>query len=297
MKHLAWPLALVVLLLPAAAAEPAPGMQRSFLIQNATGIEVSDRYDWTVAEGAAYEPVAHAFVPTGAAPVVVTFNTANATDQPRTLAASAIQRAIGTSFDTLTINLTSVQASAAPGAQYTVSVTYPVGGTQAVLKAYYAVAAFTVRAVALDDGYQASSPDLMLAATSAVEYHGGKQNVVAGDETVVTFAAKAGAPVQSDDMTKWAWGLSGLVLGLLVMFVAVKQGWLKGGSGPKFVKGGAMESKAMLEARRRTLMAALKELEHAREANEVPNDAYGPLKEEYKAQAVRVMRSLEEKKE
>ena len=297
MKHLAWPLALLVLLLPAATAEPAPETQRAFLIQNETGMEISERYDWTLADGVAYEPVAHAFVPSEAAQVVVTFNTANATDQPRTLAASAIQRAIGTVFDTLTINLTSVQATAAPGAQYTVSVTYQRAGPQAVLKAYYPVAQFTVRAVAIDDGYEAGSPDMMLAATSAVEYHGGRQNLAAGDETEVSFAAKAGAPLQSDNMTKWAWGISGLILGLLVMFVAVKQGWLKGGTGPKFVKGGAMESKAMLEARRRTLMAALKELEQAREANQVPNDAYGPLKEEYKAQAVRVMRSLEEKKE
>ena len=104
--------------------------------------------------------------------------------------------------------------------------------------------------------------------------------------------------VETDDCFTSTGGALGVVVGLFLAYVAVRQGWVSApGKAKKFVKGGAMESRAVLEARRRTLLAALKELETAHETREVPDDAYGPLKEEYKAQAVRVMRSLEEKKE
>ncbi|HLE47945.1 MAG TPA: hypothetical protein VI818_06580 [Candidatus Thermoplasmatota archaeon] len=85
--------------------------------------------------------------------------------------------------------------------------------------------------------------------------------------------------------------------GFIIAVVAARQGWLGSARAKKFEKGGEMESNDMLEARRRTLMAALKELEIAHEAKEIPDDAYAPLKEEYKAQAVRVLRTLDDKKE
>ncbi|MBI2078816.1 MAG: hypothetical protein HYT80_10685 [Euryarchaeota archaeon] len=126
-------------------------------------------------------------------------------------------------------------------------------------------------------------------------YHSVITDAAAGTEFTVTFQTAAASPVRVID--KYVWGAGGLVVGLVLAWLAVRQGWLGSAKAKKFEKGGGMESKDMLEARRRTLMAALKDLEVAHEAKEVPDAAYAPLKEEYKAQAVRVLRSLEDKKE
>lgn len=99
------------------------------------------------------------------------------------------------------------------------------------------------------------------------------------------------------DLNAYVWGIGGLVVGLALAAWAARRGWLGSPRPKRFEKGGQMESREMLDARRRTLMVALKELELAHESKEIPDAAYAPLKEEYKAQAVRVMRSLEEKKE
>jgi hypothetical protein len=49
-------------------------------------------------------------------------------------------------------------------------------------------------------------------------------------------------------------------VGLFLFWVAVRQGWVSApGKARKFQKGGAMEARTMLEARRRTLLAALKD--------------------------------------
>lgn len=121
--------------------------------------------------------------------------------------------------------------------------------------------------------------------------HATATNMADGTEYAVTILASPSAPGR--DMNPYLWGVGGLVLGFALALL-----WMRRSpKAKKFEKGGAMESRSVLEARRRTLMAALKELEVAHEAKEVPDEAYAPLKEEYKAQAVRVMRSLEEKKE
>lgn len=50
---------------------------------------------------------------------------------------------------------------------------------------------------------------------------------------------------------------------------------------------------AELEARKRVLMASLKELELAHRSGEIPSDAYNPLKAELKGETVKVMSELE----
>ncbi len=57
----------------------------------------------------------------------------------------------------------------------------------------------------------------------------------------------------------------------------------------------AAESKEMLAVRKRTQMAALKELELAKKKGEITEGQYLPLKEELKAQTVKVMRELEKR--
>jgi hypothetical protein len=127
-------------------------------------------------------------------------------------------------------------------------------------------------------------------------FHVTPGEVGAGYPVTVAFQSEAVAP-EVRDMTPYVWGVAGLVAGLLIMFFLLKQGLVTVRRTPKYEKGGGMESVKMLEARRRTLMAAMKELEAAHDAKEIPDEAYSPLKEEYKAQAVRVMRTLESKKE
>lgn len=98
------------------------------------------------------------------------------------------------------------------------------------------------------------------------------------------------------DYSTYGWGMAGLVLGFALAYAGARRG-LWSAKAKRFVKGGEMESATMLEARRRALMAALKELETAHDAKEIPDEVHGALKEEFKAQTVRVLRTLEEKKE
>lgn len=127
---------------------------------------------------------------------------------------------------------------------------------------------------------------------SGASQHAVATGVADGFEYSVTVQ-DAAATGDTQNLNAMLWGVGGLVLGALLATMFAKRGV----KAKKFEKGGAMESRSALEARRRTLMAALKELEVAHEAKEISDDAYAPLKEEYKAQAVRVLRSLEEKKE
>lgn len=56
----------------------------------------------------------------------------------------------------------------------------------------------------------------------------------------------------------------------------------------------AKESTAILEGRKRALLAALKDLELAKQANELPLEVYDAVKADFKRQAVTVMRALED---
>ena len=130
-------------------------------------------------------------------------------------------------------------------------------------------------------------------------YHAGMENPPDGHSYTVEFftvSANPGGQPATRDFTPILYGIAGLAVGFLLALFLARRGMIAQ-KAKKFEKGGTMESSTMLEARRRTLMAALKELELAHDAKEIPDNAYAPLKEEYKAQTVRVMRRLDEKKE
>lgn len=131
---------------------------------------------------------------------------------------------------------------------------------------------------------------------SGERYHA-QLNAVSPDRVLSVQFSQATGPAggSTGNLDSYFWGGGGLVVGLLLATWAARRGWLGTPPPKRFEKGGQMEPREMLDARRRTLMAALKELELAHEAKEIPDAAYAPLKEEYKAQAVKVMRSLEEK--
>lgn len=128
-------------------------------------------------------------------------------------------------------------------------------------------------------------------------YHAIAENPPDGYHYYVEFlTVQAGDGAAPRDLTPFVYGVIGIITGFLIALVLARRGHIAQ-KAKKFEKGGTMESRDMLEARRRTLMAALKELELAHESKEIQDSAYAPLKEEYKAQTVRVMRNLEEKKE
>jgi hypothetical protein len=130
---------------------------------------------------------------------------------------------------------------------------------------------------------------------AGTRYHAVANNPIDGYRYSLRFTSDAAAPA-TQDFNPFLFGFGGLAIGFLLALVLARRGVIAQGA-KKFEKGGAMESRETLEARRRTLMAALKELELAHDAKEIPDAAYAPLKEEYKAQTVRVMRTLEGKKE
>jgi hypothetical protein len=97
----------------------------------------------------------------------------------------------------------------------------------------------------------------------------------------------------------WLMLAVGLVLGALVWAFLVSKGTVQA-KGRKQVAGtaahveaAANDPPAVLEGRKRALLAALKEIEVAKMNNEMPNEVYDVVKADLKKQAVTVMRALE----
>lgn len=119
----------------------------------------------------------------------------------------------------------------------------------------------------------------------------------AGFAVVRAEGAAVPAPGAADGNI-WLYALVGVVLGALLVYGLVAGGVV--GPKPKETRPSdrssiSAESREMLEARKRTNMAALKELEIAKKKGEVAEGHYLPLKEELKSQTVRVMRELEKR--
>jgi len=205
-------------------------------------------------------------------------------------------RRSGSQFDVVTVDL----AGPAPanGQPYGVVVTFRVDGSSVTLGLADATAMYTAF-LSPGRGQDARvDPAVSLTDIGGGRLHFGQKDVGANTTHTFFFEASPTVTTATSDLSKYVWAIAGAVLGAFLVLFVIRQGWMSApGRSKKFLKGGAMESRTMLEARRRTLLAGLKELEAAHDAKEVPDDAYAPLKEEYKAQAVRVLRTLEEKKE
>lgn len=299
MKCKFWFLGILLLLLstmfplPSAQAETTPTATTFILIQDEKGfVDVAEQDDWQVGDNASYEPAAHFYVASGAQNLTVILQTADG-GHPA-LAAQRIKSEGG--FDLYRVDLATAQPTPTNGSRYHLTIAYRLIASAVPAKTYYALPSLVIfarseaRASIQSDFFTDFVP------IGLNDVHAARTNVPANQTFTISFVSVPAAS-SSVDQTKYLWGGLGLLLGIVFMIVAVRAGWVSLASKAKFVKGGQMESKTMLEARRRTLLAALKELEQAHDVKEVPDDAYAPLKEEYKAQAVRVMRSLEEKKE
>lgn len=288
--------ALVLLLvgLPTAhALSPQVSRDRVDLLQDAASVRVSEQLTVTLQDAGAWDKRIHVWVPSVAVNVDVDHVANNLHQAPNHTTGAADAQGLAD----LVIDVSPFHASPQAGDTFTVLVFYEVPSSRVSLRTFYASASLAVFASPKAD-QAASSEELGDAIpVNTATVHWTRQPVNANFTYAVTFQATAGT-VAARDLTKYVWGGLGVLAGLFLAYVAVRQGWVQPATkAKKFVKGGAVESMGMLEARRRSLLAALKELEQAHESKEVADDVYAPLKEEYKAQAVRVMRSLEEKKD
>ncbi|MEA3135950.1 MAG: hypothetical protein QOC71_231 [Thermoplasmata archaeon] len=91
----------------------------------------------------------------------------------------------------------------------------------------------------------------------------------------------------------------GVLLGIILWAVLVSRGAVQAksrkqvASAAAHVEAARDEPVAVLEGRKRALLAALKEIEVAKMNNEMPNEVYDAVKADLKKQAVTVMRALE----
>lgn len=121
-----------------------------------------------------------------------------------------------------------------------------------------------------------------------------------GDRFWFTVSPQSGVVAEpSGTGIIWLSGLIGLVVGIALWYVLVKQGLVqrrqrKQVAGPAAHKEVAKEGKQALEWRRRALLAAMKELEVARMDQTIDSAVYDALKADFKRQTVTVMRALEE---
>lgn len=108
----------------------------------------------------------------------------------------------------------------------------------------------------------------------------------------------APAPVAEDGFGLFELVL-GVVIGIAIWFALVQKGFVQARSRKQVVSKAAheevaaVESQEMLGARKRILMAGLKELEMAKMKAEVDDATYDALKTELKKEAVTTMRALE----
>lgn len=158
------------------------------------------------------------------------------------------------------------------------------------------VIAFTPDGFTLEAPVQGSSPGLTTDGTRRITTFEATGDLF----WIAAHQAQASGPVvpEPDGFDFVALAI-GLALGIVLWYVLVQQGIVQK-RGRKQVAAvpahtvAASEGKATLEARKRVLMAALKDLEVAKMNREVENDSYDIVKAELKKQAVTVMRALEE---
>jgi hypothetical protein len=112
-------------------------------------------------------------------------------------------------------------------------------------------------------------------------------------------ASTVAAPAPAEP---WMLIAAAFLLGILVWAFLVRQGFVQKRSRRQVVAEAAHETiaaepKPILEARKRALMAALKEVEVAKMNQEIDAATYDSVKAEFKKQAVTVMRAIEEGKQ
>jgi hypothetical protein len=109
----------------------------------------------------------------------------------------------------------------------------------------------------------------------------------------------AGSGQAWDDDVVWVFLALGIVVGAVLWALLVSKGVVQARSRKQVastaahVEAAANDPPAVLEGKKRALLAALKEIEVAKMNNEMPNEVYDVVKADLKKQAVTVMRALE----
>lgn len=104
---------------------------------------------------------------------------------------------------------------------------------------------------------------------------------------------------QGPGINPWLMLALGVLLGAILWAVLVSKGAVQAKSRKQVattaahVEAAANDPPAVLEGKKRALLAALKEIEVAKMNNEMPNEVYDAVKADLKRQAVTVMRALE----
>lgn len=113
-----------------------------------------------------------------------------------------------------------------------------------------------------------------------------------GDSLSLELAPAGGG--EGDGGADLNWLLIGIafVAGAVIAYGLAK---MRGPARPSRAETMAGRTVADLEARKRVLMASLKELELAHRSGEIPSQAYNPLKAELKGETVKVMTELEKR--
>lgn len=107
-------------------------------------------------------------------------------------------------------------------------------------------------------------------------------------------------PMPASATNPWLFAASGFIFGCIVWYFLVSRGVVQRrtrkqvASTAAHVEAAQNEALPILEGRKRALMAALKEIEMARQADELDLPTYDTLKAELKKETVTVMRAIDE---
>lgn len=298
MKRLAGPL-LLLFAVPTTAAEPSPTLQYDTILHTASGFSVLEQIEYLAVNGSQYDGVAHFWTPANVPNLTVSMILQDGAR--RSIEFARIQKGApdGAGLQLWRVDLTGALAPGFNATAYSVLARYETAGADKLsLRTYYTPTIHAVFVTPPGGQEPVSATFANLTLIRYGTYHDAHIQTPANTTYEFEFRPATGPArtAATKNQNQFVWAGGGLLLGWALFWLAARQGWVSApAKAKKFVKGGQMESRPMLEARRRTLLAALKELEQAHDSKEIPDDAYAPLKEEYKAQAVRVMRSIEEK--
>lgn len=131
------------------------------------------------------------------------------------------------------------------------------------------------------------------------EFHGQTSDLQTAWFTVHPGTASTVA-APATPMSPWLFAVAGLVVGCILWALLVARGIVQKRSRRQVaavaahVEAATNEPPAVLEAKKRFLMGALKDVELAKQNGELENNVYDAVKADFKRQTVTVMRAIEE---
>lgn len=165
-----------------------------------------------------------------------------------------------------------------------------------------AIVLYVPAAAELDSNLDFASPGLSTDGSAAIQFaRFTASNPLPADAWFVIHPATQAPAPAADSASILPWILLGVgvFVGALLWSMLVARGVVQKKARKQVagtaahVEAAAQDSAPVLEGKKRALLAALKEVELAKQANEMPLDVYDAVKADLKKQAVTVMRALE----